>query len=109
MPDSNVPIGNAGSASKSRASISPPQPDASSPPAPPDRGELVGVRYRVIVETEDDSQLDQIRSLIPNAFRTSLKGRTVMQVGAFGDRGKADQLVQSLVSHGLKAVIETME
>jgi len=109
VPDSNVPIGNAGSASKLRASISPPQLDASGPPAPPARGELAEVRYRVIVETEDDSQLDQIRSLVPNAFRTSLKGRAVMQVGAFGDRGKADQLVQSLVSQGLKAIIETME
>jgi parallel beta-helix repeat protein len=109
VPDANVPIGNAGGRLKAIAMGNGGQGDASGPPAPPDRGDLVGVRYRVLVEAENDSQQAQIRTLVPNAFPTSSQGRSVMQVGAFGDRLKADQFMQSLVSQGLKAMIEPME
>lgn len=109
VPDANVPIGDTGSRPKAIAISNGGQGDASGPPAPPDRAELVNVRYRVLVEAENDSQQAQIRTLVPNAFPTSLQGRNVMQVGAFGDRLKADQFMQSLVSQGLKAMIQPME
>jgi cell division protein FtsN len=32
-----------------------------------------------------------------------------MQVGAFGDRTKADQLMQTLSSQGVQAMVETLE
>ncbi|MGA7936602.1 MAG: hypothetical protein WCA35_23810, partial [Kovacikia sp.] len=109
VPDSNVPIGNAGSRSKTKTIGNGGQWDASAPPAPPDRVDLVEVRYRVLVEPENDNQQAQIRTLVPNAFSTSVQGRSVMQVGAFGDRLKADQLMHSLVAQGLKAMVEPME
>ena len=67
-----------------------------------------GLRYRVVVEA-DDSQQAQLRATFPNAFRTSIKGRSLMQVGAFGDRTKADQLMQTLHSQGVQAMVETLE
>ena len=67
-----------------------------------------GLRYRVVVEA-NDSQQAQLRATFPNAFRTSIKGRSLMQVGAFGDRTKADQLMQTLSSQGVQATVETVE
>ena len=68
-----------------------------------------GLRYRVVVAPADDSQQAQLRTTFPNAFRTFVKGRTLMQVGAFGDRTKADQLMQTLSSQGVQAMVETLE
>ena len=75
---------------------------------PPDRTSLLGVRYRVVVETDDAAQASQVKTLVPEAFSTAFQGKTAMQVGAFGDREKANQLVQSLLSQGLRAVLEPM-
>ncbi|MBW4579723.1 MAG: DUF1565 domain-containing protein [Tildeniella nuda ZEHNDER 1965/U140] len=68
----------------------------------------LGLRYRVVVEA-DDSKQAQLRTTFPNAFRTSIKGRSLVQVGAFGDRTKADQLMQTLSSQGVQAMVETLE
>lgn len=63
-------------------------------------------RYRVVVEVADEGQQDQVRSLIPNAFRTVSNGRVVMQVGSFSDRANADKMTEMLSGEGLKAVVE---
>ncbi|UBF24462.1 hypothetical protein K9N68_22590 [Kovacikia minuta CCNUW1] len=109
VPGPNVPIGNTGGQSRARANSSREQWDSSGPPAPPDQVNLASVRFRVLVEAEDDSQQAQVRTLVPDAFPTSSQGRNLMQVGAFGDREKANQLVQSLVTQGLKAMVEPMQ
>ncbi len=96
VPNPDAPIGNVGSASivyhtqQSNASAA------------------LKLPYRVVVEA-NDSQQAQLRAAFPNAFRTSIKGRSLMQVGAFGDRGKAEQLMQTLSSQGLQAMVETVE
>ena len=68
----------------------------------------LNLRYRVVVEA-DDSQQAQLRTTFPNAFRTSIKGRSLMQIGAFSDRTKADQLMQTLSSQGVQAIVEMVE
>ncbi|MBC7969452.1 MAG: DUF1565 domain-containing protein, partial [Verrucomicrobia bacterium] len=96
VPNPDAPIGNVGSASivyrtqQSNASAA------------------LKLPYRVVVEA-NDSQQAQLRAAFPNAFRTSIKGRSLMQVGAFGDRGKAEQLMQTLSSQGVQAMVETVE
>lgn len=109
VPGPNVPIGNTGGRSSTNIFASAAPGDSSSPPAPPNLNGLLGVRYRVLVEAEDDTQQAQVRTLVPGAFSTSYKGRKALQVGAFGDRDKADQLVQALTGQGLKATMEAME
>lgn len=97
VPSPDAPIGNVGSASivyRTRENPSRVAP---------------GLRYRVVVVPGDDSQQAQLRAAFPNAFRTSVKGLTLMQVGAFGDRTKADQLMQTLSSQGIQATVETLE
>jgi len=64
----------------------------------------LGFRFRVIVRANTDSEQAQVRSMVPDAF--SLRGRNVMQAGAFRDRAEADELLQMLSSQGLQALIE---
>ncbi|WP_421656670.1 SPOR domain-containing protein [Leptothermofonsia sp. ETS-13] len=103
-----MPIGNAGSRSGIKIFSQTNQEDGSVPPVPPNLAGLLGIRYRVVVEA-DDSQREQIQAVVPDAFPTFFKGRRVFQVGAFSDRAKADQLVQTLITQGLRATVEVIE
>jgi hypothetical protein len=112
VPSSDIPLGNiggmpkvyttGGSASVSTKSLG----VASSFPA---TSEGVAVRYRVVVAATDDTQQTQVRSIVPDAFPISYKGKSMMQAGAFSDRSKADQLMNTFVSQGLAASVEAME
>ncbi|MGG6268671.1 DUF1565 domain-containing protein [Leptolyngbya sp. AN03gr2] len=64
----------------------------------------LGFRFRVVVRADSDLAQSQVRSIVPDAF--SLRGRGVMQAGAFRDRTEADELFQVLVNQGLQASIE---
>jgi len=59
------------------------------------------IKYRVLVETSNSGQQAQVRSLYPDAFRTVYQGKTMLQVGAFSQRGKADKASRSLADLGL--------
>ena len=59
------------------------------------------VRYRVLVETSNSSQQAKVRSLFPDAFRTVYQGKTMLQVGAFSQRSKAETASRSLANIGL--------
>jgi len=104
VPTPNIPLGNTGKRSPVVMT-----PDGTFSNTPPPPANLASLRYRVVVDAIDDTQQTQVRSLIPGAFRTFSRGRMVMQAGAFGDRGKADELLQTLASQGLKATIESLE
>ncbi|MGI0486806.1 DUF1565 domain-containing protein [Pantanalinema rosaneae CENA516] len=108
VPRGDIPIGNIGDMPQVYVARSSGNQTIDSPPVPPQRSFVV-VRYRVVVDATDDSQQAQVKSLVPGAFAVSHGGRMVMQVGAFGDRSRADQLMQILVAQGLKASVESME
>ncbi len=100
VPASNIPVGNVGDLSSVpvwRKSGKQPQVAA---PRPLDSRSL---RYRVIVEMADAGALV---SIVPGAFTATANGRQVMQAGAFGDQGKASQLLQRLMSQGIQASME---
>ena len=61
----------------------------------------VAVKYKVLVETEDEYDLDEVRSLYPQAFTTVYQGKSVLQVGAFNNWDKAKQAERSLEDLGL--------
>lgn len=106
VPSPNIPMGNAGNSSEIFIA-SAPQADGE-PPSPPARINSVSLRYRVVVETMDEQERSQLRSIVPDAFQTVSSGRSVMQVGAFGDRTNADQLQQMLSVQGLRASVEQL-
>ncbi|MBW4496460.1 MAG: DUF1565 domain-containing protein [Oscillatoria princeps RMCB-10] len=82
---------------------------AGEPPPPPGGPAALGLRYRVIVETRSEREQERVRSLVPEAFRTYLNGRAVMQAGIFSDPDRAEQLQQILQSNGLKATVQLLE
>jgi hypothetical protein len=47
--------------------------------------------------------------LVPDAFRSSYQGRTVLQVGAFEDRTKADEVMDLLNRNGIVSILSTSE
>jgi len=59
------------------------------------------VKYKVLVEALDSEEQEEVRSLYPDAFATIYGGKSVLQVGAFSDRTKAEQATESLEDLGL--------
>ncbi|NJR49382.1 MAG: DUF1565 domain-containing protein [Leptolyngbyaceae cyanobacterium CSU_1_3] len=108
VPGADAPIGNVGGMSSVPVWRNPTQQAAGSPPIPPSRSVALALRYRVVVVAEDEGQQAQVKAIVPDAFLVSLRGRTLLQAGAFGDRSKADELLQSLLNQGLKATIEQL-
>ena len=62
-------------------------------------------QYRVVVPATSTAMTQRIRKIVPDAFRLSRSGRTVMQVGAYSESATANQLVQKLAQSGLRAEI----
>jgi parallel beta-helix repeat protein len=65
----------------------------------------LGLRYRVVVSVRGSRDTYRLRAIVPDAFEKNLNGESVMQAGAFRDRGEADQLLQLLRRNGLNARI----
>ena len=105
VPTGDAPIGNVGSMPTVPVWRTAKR-NEGSPPSLPSRATALGLRYRVVVEAVSAGEQTQVRTIVPDAFTVSLRGRTVMQAGAFGDQAKANELLQTLSSQGLKASIE---
>jgi hypothetical protein len=102
VPRAKIPLGNPGS---DRSVIAR---DENLPP-PPNTSLLVGPRFRVVVDIASAGQQAQIRALIPDAFRSSYQGRSVIQVGAFKERSEADNVIQVMTSNGFEPVVELVQ
>ncbi|MEA5532532.1 DUF3747 domain-containing protein [Crocosphaera sp. XPORK-15E] len=61
--------------------------------------------YRVIVAAKNSSEQSRVRSLYPDSFATSYKGRSMLQVGLFSSRDNAEKAYQSLENVGLNPII----
>lgn len=109
VPTASIPVGNIGDMPKVyTARGGNPQLIPGFPMNPPNTASVV-VKYRVVVVAIDETQQEQVRAIVPDAFPVVYRGQRVLQAGAFGDRAKADQLVASLSTQGLQAIIEPME
>lgn len=67
-----------------------------------------GIRYRVLVPTSNERDEDVIRFLAPGAFRTTIRGQAVVQVGVFSNTFNAEQMLRVLNNNGLKGMIEPL-
>jgi cell division septation protein DedD len=65
----------------------------------------LGLRYRVIVNTTSDRDHARIRRIVPDAFRTRINGRLVMQVGAFATQDKVDEMLSLLKKNGFTGTV----
>uniref|UniRef100_B8HY74 Sporulation domain protein n=1 Tax=Cyanothece sp. (strain PCC 7425 / ATCC 29141) TaxID=395961 RepID=B8HY74_CYAP4 len=77
-------------------------------PPPPEGTLLLGPRFRVVVELLDNQQQVQLRTLVPDAFRSFSQGRPVIQVGSYKERFKAEEMIQLMSSNGFQARIEAV-
>lgn len=57
-----------------------------------------GFQYRLIVQGSSDALLQQVRRIVPDAFRTTIHGSRVIQAGLFVDRAEAEAIAQTLDS-----------
>ena len=78
---------------------------AALPPANLDPSTGKPFQYRVIVPMTSPVVMQRVKTIVPDAFRLSRSGRTMVQVGAYSDRPAANQLVQKLAQSGLSAEI----
>jgi N-acetylmuramoyl-L-alanine amidase len=76
------------------------------PPASPDRASGQH-SYLVMVIAPTPTQQAKIRARQPSSFRTSHQGQSVMQVGTFSDRTKAESLKTALTRQGFKVLLVT--
>ena len=62
--------------------------------------------YRVLVQPRSSArQTAQVQHLVSGAFRSSYKGRSVLQVGLYRDKDQAEQMRRLMRQHGLKALL----
>jgi len=78
---------------------------AALPPASVDPTTGKPFQYRVVVPATSIAVTQRVKTVVPDAFRLSRSGRTMMQVGAYSESATANQLVQKLAQSGLKAEI----
>ncbi|MEH1793971.1 DUF1565 domain-containing protein [Nostoc sp.] len=98
LPDRNISIPNPRNIQTSSVTM-------------PDRGNSAtqfGIRYRVVVPLFTDKDKDLVRSLAPGAFPTVWQGQRVMQAGVFSSEYNAKEMLKTLSSKGLRAIMEPL-
>lgn len=98
VPRATIPMGYVGESTQ--ANRLPP------PPGSQVSGVAAGPRYRVVVLSNLGEP--QLQNLAPGAFSTRYRGQSVMQVGSFQERHRAEDFVQVLANNGFQAAIEVL-
>lgn len=106
QPPLPPPLPSVSANPSSRKTLSDTITDLSNPPATPRVAQATAQkRFRVIGAASNSTQQKQLRSLYPDAFPTSYKGRSVWQIGVFSSQDKAQQALQSLTEAQIKGQI----
>lgn len=113
VPSGNIPMGRVGNeadlitASTPGVNLNAMAPGAGFSPAAPFQVALVNFRYRVFVNPANPAQQRTVKTLVPDSFRSSYQGRPVLQVGAFQDRAKADEVINLLNQNGITSILSS--
>ncbi len=83
----------------------PTTPPVATPSPPPSGPTASGNHFRVVVPITSGDTLQQVRNVEPEAFRTTVDGQAVVQVGLFREQQRADEVYRSLVAANLPAKI----
>jgi parallel beta-helix repeat protein len=107
VPSPNIPLGKIGSMPSVYSLRGGFQPNPTQNTLPfPTHSTSNTIRFRVVVPAEQPSDQAQVLALVPDAFLTTSKNKIAMQVGAFSDRVKAEQLIQTLANQGISSNLE---
>ena len=63
------------------------------------------IKYRVLVEASNSGQQARVKSLYPDAFNIVYQGKSMLQVGAFSDRSKAEIASRDLADLGFNSYV----
>jgi Protein of unknown function (DUF3747) len=117
VPQSTIPMGNAGNEpdiitaantpNLNLNTIAPGSTSAGIGANPPFKIAMANYRYRVYVKTANNSQRQAVKTLVPDSFRSFYQGQPMMQVGAFQDRVKADEVIDLLNRNGIRSILAT--
>ena len=61
--------------------------------------------YKVLAQISNNNQEMGVKSMYPEAFKTNYQGKSLLQVGVFSTKERAEQVSQSLANMGVKAII----
>ncbi len=103
VPNASIPLGNGESNTAFLASSNSIGGGGRSFPS---RAQALGLYYRVFVETSDPFVQDEVRAVVPDAFRTNFDGQMVMQVGAFPTEDEAQARKQLLEDSNFNVRVE---
>lgn len=107
VPTGNIPLGQGGNtlSASGLENIGTSLPNETSPPPPPSRASMLGLVYRVLVSATDTKTQNQLRDVVPDAFRISFDNQVMMQAGAYADRATAEAMATELMQQGFEARI----
>lgn len=74
-----------------------------------DKESASATTYRVMVVKPNAVQISKLRNQQPGAYRTSYDGKSVMQVGLFNSRSKAESMKKELTGQGFKVLMVSDE
>jgi Protein of unknown function (DUF3747) len=108
VPGSTIPMGNPGNEPDLIARVEqlPPPPFGPSNGANLNSSPIIPSRFRVLVEAIDESQKSQIKAIAPGAFHSFYQGRSMVQVGSFTEKIKAEEMMQIMTQNGFAPVME---
>jgi Protein of unknown function (DUF3747) len=115
VPQSTIPMGNAGNEPDIITAANTNLSGGMAPGAaggglganPPFKIAMANYRYRVYVKTVNNNQRQAVKTLVPDSFRSFYQGQPMMQVGAFQDRVKADEVIDLLNRNGINSILAT--
>ncbi|MEM7758909.1 MAG: DUF1565 domain-containing protein [Cyanobacteria bacterium P01_A01_bin.40] len=96
---------------RASSSSAPVSPDVKPVPFPPEisgtalSSRASQVKYKVLVETLNQDEENEVRSLYPEAFKTVFQGEPWLQIGAFSNWDKAKRAERTLVNLGLETYL----
>jgi hypothetical protein len=115
VPQSRIPMGNAGNEpdiitaanTNLNGGMAPGSAGGGLGANPPFKIAMANYRYRVYVKTVTNNQRQAVKTLVPDSFRSFYQGQPMMQVGAFQDRVKADEVIELLNRNGITSILAT--
>ncbi len=106
VPSRTIPRGNG---SRTIPNLAPPATTmafSGEASVPPSYGGLLGLAYTVVIPAADTATQNRVRAVVADAFRVSLGGQTLMQVGAYADQATANARANELIDQGFAARVE---
>ncbi|MGF1493851.1 MAG: DUF1565 domain-containing protein [Microcoleaceae cyanobacterium] len=107
VPAANIPISGEGYIPTGLESSNPQAAQSGTRQLAPLSSTFLGLQYRVVVEGDSESLYQRVRTVVPEAFRTVLQGRSVIQAGAFRSHSQANRVMQRLSRQGITAKLES--